>query len=74
MSCTGAYGYSMASNYNSLGKPAVVLVYEGNADLIIKRQTYEDLLSNHITPQRLKTKILLWHLWPDRRLLPSIFF
>lgn len=56
MSCTGAYGYSMASNYNSLGKPAVVLVYEGNADLIIKRQTYEDLLSNHITPQRLKNK------------------
>ena len=39
---TGAYGYSMASNYNKLGRPAVVFAGEGKARLIIKRETYED--------------------------------
>lgn len=54
MSCTGAYGYSMASNYNSLSKPAVVLANDGTIDLIIKRQTYQDLLKNHLIPHRLQ--------------------
>jgi diaminopimelate decarboxylase len=54
MFSTGAYGYSMASNYNSLPKPAVILVNDGNADLIIKRQTYQDILSNHVIPPRLQ--------------------
>ena len=39
---TGAYGYSMASNYNRLGRPAVVFARDGEARLIIKRETYED--------------------------------
>ena len=39
---TGAYGYSMASNYNRLGRPAVVFVKDGKAKLIIKRESYED--------------------------------
>ena len=39
---TGAYGYSMASNYNRLGRPAVVFARDGKARLIIKRETYED--------------------------------
>lgn len=39
---TGAYGYSMASNYNRLGRPAVVLAADGQARLIIRRETYED--------------------------------
>ncbi len=43
---TGAYTYSMASNYNRLLKPAMVLVNEGSADLIIKREDYEDLIRN----------------------------
>ncbi|GGE38343.1 diaminopimelate decarboxylase [Pullulanibacillus camelliae] len=42
--CTGAYGYSMANNYNRLPRPAVVFVEEGQEQLVIKRETYEDLL------------------------------
>lgn len=44
MSSTGAYGYSMASNYNKITKPAVVSVRNGESKLICKRETYEDLL------------------------------
>ena len=40
---TGAYGYSMASNYNRLGLPAVVFVKDGNARVVLKRQSYEDM-------------------------------
>lgn len=42
--CTGAYGYSMASNYNRLAKPAVVFVENGNHRLVIKRESLEDLI------------------------------
>jgi diaminopimelate decarboxylase len=41
---TGAYGYSMASNYNRLRRPAVVFVRDGIADLVVERETYEDLV------------------------------
>lgn len=44
--CTGAYHYSMASNYNRLTKPAVVFVSEGRSRLVVKRETYEDLIRN----------------------------
>lgn len=39
---TGAYGYTMASNYNRLNKLPVVFVKDGNDRLVIKRETYED--------------------------------
>lgn len=42
--CTGAYGYSMASNYNRIPRPAVVFVENGEARLVIQRETYEDLV------------------------------
>lgn len=45
---TGAYNYSMASNYNRIPKPAMVMVKDGNARLIIRRQTYEDLIRNDL--------------------------
>jgi diaminopimelate decarboxylase len=45
---TGAYHYSMASNYNRLLKPAVVFVNEHEARLIVKAQTLDDLLSSDI--------------------------
>lgn len=51
--CTGAYNYSMSSNYNGLPRPAVVLVNNGNADLIVERETYEDLRRHHRIPPRL---------------------
>lgn len=40
---TGAYGYSMASNYNKLGKPAVVFVKDGVVREVIKRESYQDM-------------------------------
>lgn len=45
---TGAYNYSMSSNYNRLPKPAMVSVNNGEAKLIIKRQSYEDIIKNEI--------------------------
>ncbi len=48
---TGAYHYSMASNYNGLTKPAVVLVNNGKSDLMVKRETYSDLVKNDIIPK-----------------------
>lgn len=47
---TGAYGYSMASNYNSNPIPAVVLVKEGRSGLMVRRQTWEDLLATSCDP------------------------
>ena len=51
---TGAYNYSMASNYNRVQKPAMILVNNGQDDLIIKRETLDDIISHDIIPQRLK--------------------
>lgn len=51
---TGAYNYSMASNYNRNFIPAAVLVNEGKAEYIIRPQTYEDLVRNDVLPDRLK--------------------
>lgn len=42
---TGAYNYSMASNYNRLPKPAVVMIKDGEARIIIKRETVENVAS-----------------------------
>lgn len=44
VSCTGAYNYSMASNYNRLARPAVVFVKDRVARLVIRRETLSDLL------------------------------
>ncbi len=45
---TGAYNYSMASNYNRIPRPAMVAVSSGKAKLVVKRETYEDLLRNDL--------------------------
>lgn len=45
---TGAYGYSMSSNYNRVLKPAMVLVNNSQSDIIIKRETYEQLVQNDV--------------------------
>ena len=42
---TGAYGYAMASNYNRNPRPAVVFVENGKAQLVIKRESLEDLVA-----------------------------
>ncbi|MEO1620350.1 MAG: diaminopimelate decarboxylase [Cyanobacteria bacterium J06632_3] len=51
---TGAYNYSMSSNYNRVPRPAAVLVKDGQADLILRRETYEDLVRNDRLPDTLK--------------------
>ena len=52
---TGAYNYSMASNYNRVPRPAAVLVSQGKADLILRRETYEDLVRQDRLPDSLKS-------------------
>jgi diaminopimelate decarboxylase len=42
---TGAYGYSMASNYNRVTRPAVVFVADGQARLVLRRESEEDLMN-----------------------------
>jgi hypothetical protein len=41
---TGAYGYSMASNYNRATRPAVIFVADGTARVVLRRESLEDLL------------------------------
>ena len=45
---TGAYNYSMASNYNRIPRPAMIAVKGGEARVIVKRESYEDLLRNDL--------------------------
>ncbi|MEX2557892.1 MAG: diaminopimelate decarboxylase [Actinomycetota bacterium] len=44
IAATGAYGYAMASNYNKMPRPPVVLVRDGRAEVVLRRETYEDLI------------------------------
>ncbi|WP_215113713.1 diaminopimelate decarboxylase [Exiguobacterium sp. s63] len=48
---TGAYNFSMASNYNQMLRPAVVFVKEGNHRLVVRRQTFEDLVACEVISQ-----------------------
>lgn len=50
---TGAYNHSMSSNYNRFRRPAVVLVNEGTSDIIVERETLQDLLVHDLVPERL---------------------
>lgn len=52
--CTGAYNYAMASNYNRIRRPAVVLVKDGKADVAVKRESLEDISRNDVLPERLR--------------------
>ena len=52
--CTGAYNYAMASNYNRIRRPAVVLVKDGQADIAVNRESLEDISRNDVLPQRLR--------------------
>ena len=45
---TGAYGHSMGSNYNKVLRPAVVFARNGDSRLVVRRETYEDLLRNDV--------------------------
>ena len=45
---TGAYNYSMASNYNRVPRPAVVMVSDGEPSLAIRRESYGDMIKNDV--------------------------
>ena len=45
---TGAYNYSMASNYNRIPRPPVIMISGGKATVAVKRESYEDLLRNDV--------------------------
>ena len=47
---TGAYNYSMASNYNRLPRPAMVLVHDGRHELLVRRETYADMSRRDVIP------------------------
>lgn len=51
---TGAYNFSMASNYNKNIIPAVLLLNNGKEEVIVKRQSYDDIIRNEIIPEYLK--------------------
>jgi diaminopimelate decarboxylase len=52
VSCTGAYNYSMANNYNRIPRPAVVFVKDGRARIVVERETYQDLIQNDVMSSR----------------------
>ena len=43
--CTGAYNYAMASNYNRVCRPAILILKDGHDRLGVRRETYEDLIA-----------------------------
>lgn len=53
VSSTGAYNYAMASHYNRIRKPAVVFVKDGESDVVVRRDTFEDVAGNDVIPQRM---------------------
>ncbi len=53
---TGAYNYSMASNYNRVPRPAVVFVHGGEAELVVRRESYADIVRNDVIPARLESR------------------
>lgn len=57
---TGAYNYSMSSNYNSIPRLPVITVYQGNSDILVERETYQDLVRLQKIPTR-------WQLWQSAK-------
>ncbi|MBD8497681.1 diaminopimelate decarboxylase [Paenibacillus arenosi] len=56
VSCTGAYNYAMANNYNRIRRPAVVFAHEGQADVVVERETHQDIVGKDVIPARLQKK------------------
>jgi diaminopimelate decarboxylase len=47
---TGAYGYSLANNYNGVPRPPVIFCRDGAARVVVRRETYEDLMGRDVDP------------------------
>lgn len=54
VSCTGAYGYSMSNNYNRITRPAVVFVKDGNAEVVVERESFADIIKNDRIPAKVE--------------------
>jgi diaminopimelate decarboxylase len=54
---TGAYNYSMASNYNRFCRPAMVTVLEGTAEVVVEREDLDDLIAHDRLPTRLQAGV-----------------
>jgi diaminopimelate decarboxylase len=61
VNCTGAYNYSMANNYNRIRRPAVIFVKNGEADIVVERETFQDLIAKDRIPSHLSAKIEEMH-------------
>jgi diaminopimelate decarboxylase len=48
---TGAYGYAMANNYNGVPRPPVIFCSEGDARVVVRRESFEDLSARDVTPE-----------------------
>jgi diaminopimelate decarboxylase len=59
VSSTGAYNYSMASNYNRIRRPAVVFAANSKAELVVQRESFEDLVRNDLIPERVGSRTLV---------------
>ena len=46
---TGAYGYSLANNYNGVPRPPVVFCRDGDARVVVRRERYEDLMARDVS-------------------------
>jgi diaminopimelate decarboxylase len=48
VAATGAYGHAMASNYNGVTRPPVIFCASGDARVVVRRETYEDLAARDV--------------------------
>jgi diaminopimelate decarboxylase len=48
---TGAYGYSLANNYNGVPRPPVIFCRDGAARVLVRRERYEDLMARDVEPE-----------------------
>ena len=51
---TGAYNYSMSSNYNRFPRPAMVLVENGKTHVLVQRETYDTIIQQDLIPNHLR--------------------
>ncbi|SFJ90197.1 diaminopimelate decarboxylase [Thermoflavimicrobium dichotomicum] len=56
VNCTGAYNFSMANNYNRVRRPAVLFVKDGQAEVVVERETLQDVIARDRIPARLAPK------------------
>ncbi|MNP13832.1 Diaminopimelate decarboxylase [compost metagenome] len=49
----------MASNYNRIRRPGVVFVKDGHSDLVVKRESFQDIIGNDLIPERIRKQAVL---------------